>query len=303
MKLTNVDLVLILPAYFCCLIAKMRTHSYMKNLPWLFVSLALVAWSGWKFFAVKEHVAREESVAQEQLMAHAAPVIEKVVTEEKVAPAPEQGSITEQGKFLPTRAGEGLPAMPDAETMQEAAKSYIKETGPDEVTVGQVRLEKKSRVLSFLCVVAERKQAVEYALVHRTGKVHESLLMTDVPVQDIHVATLLLKAQGQEPTIEVSWRKHGGEVRMPLCELLQVVNVPADLLRSGAWKYNGSGFAHGRFAAMTEGSMIALINDPAALINHPAAAQLKRDDVFFAQADKLPNEGVPITVTLTFPAL
>lgn len=186
--------------------------------------------------------------------------------------------------------------------MKAVVKSYIKEISPDEVRVGEVRLLKKARTLVFPATVAVRIQPLEYALVHETGKAHEALLVTKVPVQDVHVAALLLEASEQAPRIEVSWRKHGGEARMPLTELIRVQQVAADTLSANPWIYNGSEFHHGGFAAMSEGSIVALVNDPAALVNHRVAASLMRDDVFFANTDKLPPDGVPVSVMFIFPA-
>ncbi len=217
-------------------------------------------------------------------------------------PTPEQGVVQPGGKFLPSRGkppGQGIPSV---EAMQAAAKNYIKEVSANEVRVGEVRLLKKERTLIFPATLAVKTQPLEYALVHETGKAHEAMLVTKVPVQDVHVAALLIEAIGQAPQIEISWRKHGGEARMPLNDLIRVQKAAPDTLSANPWIYNGSEFLHGSFAAMTEGSIIALVNDPSALVNHRAAAALMRDDVFFAHIDKLPAEGVPLSVMFIFPS-
>ena len=215
---------------------------------------------------------------------------------------PDQGSVTAGGKFESARGKPHGPGIPSAEAMKAAAMDYIKEISPDEVRVGEVRLLKKERTLIFTATVAVRTQPLEYALVHESGKAHEALLVTKVPVQDVHVAALLMEASGQAPRIEVSWRKNGGEARMPLSDLIRVQQVAADTLSANPWVYNGSEFHHGGFAAMSEGSMVALVNDPAALVNHRTAAALQRDDVFFANTEKLPADGVPVSVMFIFPA-
>lgn len=217
-------------------------------------------------------------------------------------PTPDQGVVQLGGKFQANRGKPPSDGIPSAEAMKEAARDYIKEIGPNEVRVGDVRLLKKERTVIFTATVAVRTQPLEYALVHETGKAHEALLVTKVPVQDVHVAVLLLEASGQTPMIEVSWRKHGGEARMPLADLIRVQQVAPDVLKANPWTYDGSEFSHGGFAAMREGSLVALVNDPAALVNHKAAASLMRDDVFFANPDKLPSDGVPISVMFVFPA-
>jgi len=220
----------------------------------------------------------------------------------KSQPTPEQGVVQTGGKFQAVRGKPPGPGISSAEAMKAEVKDYIKEISPDEVRVGEVRLLKRERTLIFTATVAVRAQALEYALVHETGKAHEALLVTKVPVQDVHVAALLIEANGQVPKIEVSWRKNGGEARVALSDLIRVQQVAADTLSANPWTYNGSEFHQGGFAAMSEGSMVALVNDPAALVNHRAAAALQRDDVFFANAERLPADGVPVSVMFIFPA-
>jgi hypothetical protein len=188
-----------------------------------------------------------------------------------------------------------------AANLSPQGKAYLREISPNEVQVGEVRLLKDSRSVIFPSRVAERTVPLEYALVHETGKAHEALLVTSVPAQDLQVAALLFDAVGQSPSIEVAWKKHGGEARLPLTSLLEVKDAPADTLSSSGWVYTGSQFSHGRFQAEVSGSLIALVNDPLALINHRATAGLNRDDVFFAKSENLPPEGVTVSVILRFP--
>lgn len=206
------------------------------------------------------------------------------------------GKVAASGKFTPnaTPAAKG-PA--SAEELKNAAQGYIRELGPDELQIGSVRLNKRKRTISFPAKVAEKERALEYALVHESGKTHEALLSTAAAIQDVHVAALLLDAIGQAPMIEVTWRKHGGEAKVPLHELIGMKEGSLDAV----WRYNGSVFIHGGFAASREGSLVALMNDPSALVNHPAAGELMKDDVFFAQRANLPPEGVQVTVVMTFP--
>jgi hypothetical protein len=240
---------------------------------------------------------REEPTVELKTQTHSAAV---APSSSQRQPTPEQGSIAPTGKFEPEHFNTQSPGIPSAEVMQSAAKSYIKQISDSELRVGEVRLLKKERTLIFPATVAERNQPIEYALVHETGKTHEALLVTKVPVQDVPVAALLIEANGQPPMIQVSWRKNGGEARMPLSDLIRLQQVAADTLSANPWIYNGSTFIHGGFAAMREGSMVALVNDPSALVNHRAAGDLLRDDVFFARTENLPPEGVTVSVTFTF---
>lgn len=213
-----------------------------------------------------------------------------------VEKAVEGGQVAASGKFTP-KAAPAAKGPSSAEELKKAAQGYFRELGPDELQIGSVKLNKRKRTISFPAKVAEKERPLEYALVHESGKTHEALLSTAAAVQDVHVAALLLDANGQAPVIEVTWRKHGGEAKVPLHELTGMKEGSLD----GLWRYNGSVFNHGGFAASREGSLVALMNDPSALVNHPAAGALMKDDVFFAQTAKLPPEGVQVTVVMTFP--
>jgi hypothetical protein len=221
-------------------------------------------------------------------------------------PAAGRGTVEVGGKFLPA-AGPAVASPASGRhgvAREDSAPGSIRQVGADDWEIGQVKLNKSRRTIAFAARIAERDRPLEYALVHQSGKVHESLLATEVPLRDVHVAVLLLHAVGQRPGITVSWAKHGGAASLPLEELLRCQPDMPDVFRparDAAWIYHGSRFDPAGFAASREGSLIALIHDPAALVNHPAAAALQRDDVFFARADGLPPDGVQVTVTLAFP--
>lgn len=212
----------------------------------------------------------------------------------------DKGRVTLAGKYEPFQKTSG-PELPDAQSMKQSVANHIREVGPEQLSIGKVALHKVHRTISFPATFAERDRPIEYALVHSKGKVHEALLQTDATIQDLHVATLLMNAVGQKPKIELLWSKHGGQRKVSLADLVTVREKPVGFLSEGHWHYNGSRFMHGTFTALREGSIIALMNDPSALINHPKAGSLQRDDVFFARREKLPPVGVQVSVILTFP--
>lgn len=188
----------------------------------------------------------------------------------------------------------------DQEGMKAAVASYVREDG-EWIYIGNVVLNPKDRTISFPVSIAEKERQVEYVLVHSSGKVHESVFQTDAAIQDIHTAALLLDVVGENPQIEISWKRNGGESKAALAQVVGVAEQDEDFLSQGHWNYNGSLFEHGNFSALREGSIIALMNDPYALVNHPKAGGLYRDDVFFARKELLPTPGVQMLVTFHFP--
>lgn len=73
-------------------------------------------------------------------------------------------------------------------------------------------------------------------------------------------------------------------------------------LSSGPWRYTGSEIGPGGFAAAAEGSIISLIEDPAALMVNPRDSA-QHDDVHTANPSLIPPKGSPVRIILTLPAL
>ena len=191
--------------------------------------------------------------------------------------------------------------------------------GPGILQLGQVRLDKQQRAVSFPAVLNMSKGGMEYFLVTSYGKTHESILRTDVPPFHVHVAMLLLGASGAttnsldgpppeyggspgypmtgDPvTVEIAWREKGR----------QIVRKAEDLIgrqaggaakSQGRWVYNGSVVWEGTFLAQSSGSLISLITDPVALVNRVGPGQ-EDGPMWRANTDKLPRADVPVQVTI-----
>lgn len=201
----------------------------------------------------------------------------------------------------------------------------IQEIGPDTFSVGEVQLNKQLKTVTIPATVNMREGPLEYLLVGETGKTHESLLSSKVEPYHIHVAMLLIGArdtssqappppgridaeylkkapelQGDNVTVTLVWQRDGAEERTPANEwvLNHAEKAP---MTAGPWRYTGSGLSNGTFRAQVEGSMIALITDPAALINNPRPG---RDDdrIWTARKEKIPPLETPLSVIITLQA-
>ena len=177
---------------------------------------------------------------------------------------------------------------------------------------GLVQLDKNSRTITFPAVVNLRDQTIEYAVVHKTGKTHESIFRTEARPQDIHLAMLLLDvrpvmtnsfgADGQAPPrgdkifVEVSWTNHGARISFAVEDLVLNRETKRPMER-GEWIYNGSNFSEGAFTAQRDGSIISTHVDPDALINNPRLGR-ENDDLYAPNAAKLPPVGVPVEITI-----
>jgi hypothetical protein len=102
----------------------------------------------------------------------------------------------------------------------------------------------------------------------------------------------------------VTWETNGQMVIHPLSQLLSLVEngpeAPGHDMGVEKWLYNGSVFDRWGFAAQREGSIIAMIRDPAALINNPGS-DLDNDHIHLPKAGLLPPEGWPVRVVIRLP--
>ncbi len=178
--------------------------------------------------------------------------------------------------------------------------------------VGLVRLDNNSRTVSFPATVNLRDETVEYAVVHKFGKTHESIFRTEALPQDIHVSMVLLGAKpimtnsfgvdgnapprGDRVFVQVSWTNKGVRVECALEDLVLNRETKKTLGR-GEWIYNGSNFSEGAFTAQRDGSIISIHIDPDALINNPRPGR-ENDDLHVPNASKLPPLGSRVEVSI-----
>jgi len=180
--------------------------------------------------------------------------------------------------------------------------------------VGEVVLDQRERTVKFPAVVNMDHAAVEYLLVAASGKVHESVLRTEARPFDVHIAVLLLgakaastsdpaifydprqKVPGDPVDIELKWENEGRTVTRAAEEFVVNLETKA-LLSRGPWAYNGSQIVDGRFVAQQEGSIIALMADPYALINNPRIGH-ENDEIWRIATNAIPPLGTPVEVTI-----
>ena len=164
--------------------------------------------------------------------------------------------------------------------------------------------------MSFAASVNARIQTVEYAVVHKTGKTHESIFRTEAQPLDIQVALLLLGLKGamtnafgtegkgapvgEKVWIEVGWTNQGARIQCPMEDLVFNREAKAALAR-GAWIYNGSNFSEGAFTAQRDGSIVSIHSDADALFNNPRSGR-ENDDLCEPFTARLPPVGTPVEI-------
>lgn len=224
-------------------------------------------------------------------------------------------------KFEQGKADPGAP-VPDP----VAAAKRLKQTGPDEYELGQIKFNGKTREVRVPTVLNMREGDIEYAVVHENGKTHEALLKTTASAIDLQVAMLLTNYQPghtglfdyekdeavrkkRESTapktsganfvnLEVEWKDGDKVIRKPFgdCLLVKPEKKPATDLKH--FVFNGSMIQASGFSAELLGSFIGLYYDVTAVINCPGQRN-DLDDVWSPNTAILPKEETPVTVIIT----
>ena len=199
-----------------------------------------------------------------------------------------------------------------ASPMAGSIHSLFKRVGPDQFALGEVRLNQKTRTITFPATVNLRDVSVEYLVVTREGKTHESILRTEADPLHLHLALLLINAKpggtnalteadsaalpGDKLKVEVTWKSGETTKTFRAEELVldQMTRAPA---ARGPWIFTGSRMREGAFAAQVDGSIVSLITDPDALISNPRPGR-EDDDRWKPNASVLPPLNTPVEVSI-----
>lgn len=206
----------------------------------------------------------------------------------------------------------------------------LQPVSPGVYRLGQVTLDKNARQVRFPAVVNQTEGPVEYLLVGSRGKVHESVLRTEVEPTQVHTAMLLLGVKiptdksapasqappaaidadylaatplppGVPVTLLVRWP--GADAGTPAerrAESLVDNSATRAAMTVGNWLYNGSFVAQGRFQAELEKSFVAVITDPAALLNNPGPGH-DDESIWTAATARLPRIGTTVELIIQLP--
>lgn len=195
--------------------------------------------------------------------------------------------------------------------------------------IGKVRLDPRQRTVSFPALVNMNEGIIEYLLVSTLGKTHESLFRTEAEPFHLQTAMLLLGAKGagkaaltnapaggqlsaeqiraasavpllgERVNIAVGW-SHGGKTNQCALEDFVLNGKGQVPMSRGPFVFSGSQVFQGLFLAQQEGSIIAVITDPAAVFNNPRPGREDEDNWKIITA-ALPPLDTPVQIAITVP--
>ena len=182
---------------------------------------------------------------------------------------------------------------------------------------GPIDIDQDKREFSFPAVCNQMSGLVEYALVHKDGKTHESLFRTKVSPKLIHAALLLLKEKPQPaffkfveansskliqmPEIEimVEWEHNGSNHKTSINSMVLNQTDNRELSESG-FVFTGSKVVEGTYLAEMDGSIIAVYHDNRATLNSRDLNSTS-DDVWIANESKMPPKNLQVLVRFQLP--
>ena len=199
----------------------------------------------------------------------------------------------------------------------------VPETNATVFKIGGITVDKRARAVRFPAMVQLDNGPLEYLLVTEEGKTHESLFATKISPSKLHIAMLLLGAspaqeikelpggqinvaslkdapepKGDKVEILVSWKENGQDRKVHAEEWVQNKNTQS-AMTPGPWIYTSSSIFKGTFLAEEEGSIIALVTDPVALINNPRPGH-NDDTTWNVLKGKVPPVNTPVEITIQF---
>lgn len=191
--------------------------------------------------------------------------------------------------------------------------------------IGTITLDPKTRSIRFPTVVNMTEGLLEFAVVHTNGKIHESLLSTDISATQLNVAIKLLRykasrelyhkldpdgslgntfesatdeeRKGSRMRIGVEWQEGGKTKAADISDWISHATTEKPM-PGEAWVYGGSFLAEGRFVAEGSGDIVAIFLSNAAMINY-SGEDNQNDDVWLPHATRVPEVGTPVTVVLS----
>jgi len=208
------------------------------------------------------------------------------------------------------------PAPPFLPGPEEAGNRIppIEKTASGEYRLGEIRVNKAERSITFPAQVNMDRGLLEYLIVHRKGKTHESLLRTHVDPYNLQIAFLLLGFEGAEQRLAMQGdpaTPKGEPVRItistnsgPTTAVIPaehwLVNKLGDDVKDVEpmnWVFSGSYVDDGRFMSQETGSIAAIWHDPVALIDN-ASPGGESNRIWFVKQGTVPPVGTPVEVTI-----
>lgn len=203
-------------------------------------------------------------------------------------------------------------------------QDIIKQKGKDHLSVGNILVHKSSMDISFPVKLEITNDIIEYLLVTSYGKVHETLLTTEISAYHLNIA---LKLAGYKESKELfrvldntgfptskfytekeeikaaarldiflTWTENGIDKYFNINELIQNrVTRKHAVIRP--FIYSGSYLSGGQLLAHQTGNIIGILTDPTSLANFSSKGH-EDDTLWYPFKKNLPPENIALTLVI-----
>ena len=179
----------------------------------------------------------------------------------------------------------------------EEAKPSVEKLSPTLFKLKEITFDSGTREIRFPAQVNQIKDLLEYLIVHKNGKIHESLLKTEISPTDLNLAfTLLRFLPGSPLQIHVEWQDGENLRKVPINEWIQHIST-GNAMPHGPWKYAAPEITEGRFPPEFTGDIATIIVAEGALIHYPGKDN-DNDTVWFVFPKRTPPLDSKVTVIL-----
>lgn len=210
------------------------------------------------------------------------------------------------------------------ENVAAPAKPEIKKLNDHEFQIGKVRLNKKTREITFGAGINLVDRPLEYLLVNGKGKVHEALCITDISPFHLNIAMKLLGFKESKELFEIvdeeyrptgqffkvpdeikkaarldlfiEW-KQGDKIIRKLINELIYNPVTEKTMQPGPWLYTGSYMHNGQFKAEVAGDLFAIHPRQPPLVSYPGKDHAG-ENAWLTDPKVTPEEGTVVKFTL-----
>jgi hypothetical protein len=189
--------------------------------------------------------------------------------------------------------------------------------------IGEVTFDRLTREIRVPAEVNMTERILEFLLVHKDGKIHESLFKTSINASHLNLAFTLLRFKpsrelyvvydpntGQNTgksaevsdavkaaakvNIKVEWNDNG---QMKTCPVNQWItdSSTGKQMPSGPWVYGGSEIENGRFVPESSGDLVAILLTNSALVLYPGINN-QNDEVWLPSPKCVPPLETPVTL-------
>ena len=206
-----------------------------------------------------------------------------------------------------------------AQEQQEAPK--VVDLGDHRYRYGSIEFNGKTREIRVPAQVNMREGIIEYAVVHGSGKIHESLLVTEVMPSQLQTVIKLCrfesgegdvfdpffpieekkgdagaKERGEAIELSVEWEIDGEHKAKPLSDWIFDRKTETAMV-DDPWIFTGSYFYSGTFMADADGLLVGIYLERGSLLNTMTDGS-DNDERWLSHGDNTPEIGTNVTLVL-----